>query len=179
MTIVRTIIAIVVAKRWHLHKMDVTNTFFQGELKEEVHTMPPLVFESSKHPHVVCQLNKPHYKLKQTPRAWHSKITSYLHNLGFRMSKFDNSLYIHNCPKSMVFIILYVDNLVINRENLTEIQKIKKLLSKKFEMKDLNDLHYFLVIKVIQAPKLFLLSTMMNLLYKFRMTEYKSIWTLS
>ena len=59
------------------------------------------------------------------------------------MSKSDNSLYIRNNPKSPVFLILYVDDLVIGGESLTETQKIKKLLLEKFEMKDLNDLHYF------------------------------------
>ena len=74
------------------------------------------------------------------------------------MSKSDNSLYIRNNPKSPVFFILYVDDLVIGGESLTETQKIKKLLLEEFEMKDLNNLHYFLGIEVIQTPKGFLLS---------------------
>ena len=180
MTTVRTVIALAAAKGWHLHQMDVKNAFLQGELEEEVYMMQPPGFESSKHPHAVCRLKKPLYGLKQAPRAWHSKITSYLHDIGFRMSKSDNSLYIRNNPKSPVFLILYVDDLVIGGESLTETQKIKKLLLEKFEMKDLNDLHYFLGIEVIQTPEGFLLSQrhyVLNLLYKFGMTECKSIST--
>ena len=65
------------------------------------------------------------------------------------MSKSDNSLHIRNNPKSPIFLILYVDDVVIGGESLTAAQKIKKVLLEKFEMKDLNDLHYFLGIEVI------------------------------
>ena len=94
MMTVRTVIALVAAKGWHLHQMDVKNTILQGELEEEVYLVQPPGFNSTTHPKVVCQLKKPLYGLKQAPRAWHSKITQYLHRIGFRMSKSNNSLYI-------------------------------------------------------------------------------------
>jgi len=37
MTIVKIIIALVIAKRWSLHQMDVDNVFFHGNLQEEVY----------------------------------------------------------------------------------------------------------------------------------------------
>ena len=71
--------------------------------------------------------------LKQAPRAWHSKITLYLHNISFKMSKSDKTLYIRNNSKSPVFIILYVGDLVIGGESPAKTQKPKKLLSEKLE----------------------------------------------
>ena len=94
MTIVRTLIALAAAKGWHLHQMDVKNAFLQGELEEEVYMIQPPSFESRVHPSTVCLLTKPLYGLKQAPRVWHLKITQYLHQIGFRMSKSDTSLYI-------------------------------------------------------------------------------------
>ena len=43
MTTVQTVIALTVARGWHLHKMDVKNVFFQGELEEEVFMINHLV----------------------------------------------------------------------------------------------------------------------------------------
>ena len=152
MTTVRTVIAIAAAKGWHLHQMDVKNAFLQGELEEEVYMVQPPGFKSSIHPKAVCRLKKPLYGLKQAPRAWHSKITQYLHQIGFRMSKSDNSLYIRSDSASPLVIILYVDDLVIGGEHLVDINKVKTLLSDKFEMTDMKELHYFLGIEVIWTP---------------------------
>ena len=96
MTTVRTVIALAAAKGWHLHQMDVKKAFLQGELEEKVYMIQPPGFESHEHSNVVCRLQKPLYGLKQAPCAWHSKITQYLHQIGFHMSKSDTSLYIRH-----------------------------------------------------------------------------------
>ena len=112
-------------------------------------------------------------------RVWHSKITQYLHQIGFRMSKSDNSLYIRS-DYSPIFIILNVDDLVIGGEHLVDINMVKSLLSSKFEMTDMKELHYFLGIEVIRTPAGIMISQrqyILNLLYKFGMTYYKSVPT--
>ena len=142
MMIVRTVIALVAAKGWHLHQIDVKNAFLQGELKQEVCMSQPPGFNSSTHPKAIWRLKKPLYRLKQAPHAWHSKITQYLHRNGFRMSKSDNSLYIRSDSASPIVIILNVNDLVIGGEHFVEINKVKSLLSDKFEMTDMKELHY-------------------------------------
>mgnify|MGYP002776103917 CR=1 FL=1 len=106
MTTVRTVIVLAAAKGWHLHQMDIKNTFLQGELEEEVYMIQPPGFESRAHLNAVCRLKKPLYSLEQAPRAWHSKITQYLHQIGFRMSKSDTSLYIQHESDNPIVIIL-------------------------------------------------------------------------
>ena len=134
MTAVRTVITVAAAKGWHLHQMDVKNAFLQGELEEEVYMIQPPGFESCVHPNAVFRLKKPLYSLKQAPRAWHSKITQYLHQVGFRMSKSDTSLYIRSESDNPIIIIIYVDDLVIGGPDLAEITKVKSLLSGRFEI---------------------------------------------
>ena len=65
------------------------------------------------------------------------------------MSKSDNSLFIRSDSRGQVFIIIYVDDLVIGGEHLVDIEHIKKLLSSRFEMKNMKELHYFQGIEVI------------------------------
>ena len=96
------------------------------------------------------------------------------------MSKSDNSLYVRHDSRSLIVIILYVDDLVIGGESLVDINKVKSLLSGKFEMTDMKELHYFLGIEVIWIPAGIMISQrhyILNLLYKFGMTECKSIAT--
>ena len=131
--------------------MDVKNAFLQGELDKEFFMIQPPGFESTNHPTIVCRLKKPLYGLKQVPSAWHLKITQYLHQIGFRMSKSDSSLYIKNESYNLIVIILYVDDLVIRSKNLANVDNVKLLLSGRFEMKDMHELHYFLDIGVIRT----------------------------
>mgnify|MGYP002775980085 CR=1 FL=1 len=62
---------------------DKKKDFLQGDVEEEVFMIQPPGFESTKHLTAICQLKKPLYGLKQAPHAWHSKITQYLHQIGF------------------------------------------------------------------------------------------------
>ena len=85
-----------------------------------------------------------------------------------KMSKSNNSLFIRSNSRGHVFIIIYVDDLVIGGEHLANIEHIKKLLSIRFEMTDVKELHYFLVIEVIRTPDDIMLSQqhyIFNLLY--------------
>ena len=81
-------------------------------------------------------------------------MPQYLYYIGFRMSKLDNSLYIRRDSTSLIVIIIYVDDLVIEGEHLVEINSVKSLLFDKFEMTDMKEVHYFLGIEVIRLwPK--------------------------
>ena len=96
------------------------------------------------------------------------------------MSQSDNSLYTRNNATCTLAILLYVDDLIIGGVDLAAVQKTKSLLSNKFEMKDLGELHYFLGIEVIRTLDGMLLTQLhyeLNLLSKFGMTECKPIST--
>ena len=96
------------------------------------------------------------------------------------MSKLDNSLYIRSDSTSLIVIIIYVEDPVIGGEHLVDINKVKFLLSDKFEMTDMKELHYFLGIEVIRTPAGIMISErhyILHLLYKFRMVQCKSVAT--
>ncbi|GJR50686.1 ribonuclease H-like domain-containing protein [Tanacetum coccineum] len=95
----------------------------------------------------VCKLQKSLYGLKQTPRKWHQKLTSVLKVFGFEQSKNDFSLYTKSAGESFVVLLVYVDDILITGNDMTEINNCKKLLNSEFMIKDLGVLKYFLGIE--------------------------------
>jgi hypothetical protein len=130
------------------------------------------------HPNLVCRLKKALYGLKQAPRAWLDKINQYFITSGFQTSIADFSLYVKKTDHGIIVIVIYVDDLIITRDNDADIFNLEKLLKQKFEMKDLGKLHYFLGIEVIQSPKgIWLLQRQcaLNKLSEYGMTGCKLI----
>jgi hypothetical protein len=87
------------------------------------------------------------YGLKQTPRAWYSRIDGYLQSLGFTKSEADPSLYLLPVGKDPLILVLYVYDLFLTgaKELIT---MCKKELASEFEMKDIGLMHYFLGLEV-------------------------------
>ena len=73
-----------------------------------------------------------------------------------------------------------MDDLVIGGEHIADINNTKKVLSGRFEIKDMKEFHHFLGIEVIRIPIGIMISHrryILNLLYKFGMTECKVVAT--
>ncbi|GJY48729.1 putative RNA-directed DNA polymerase [Tanacetum coccineum] len=149
MTIVRCLISLVVCNGWSLFQHDVNNAFLYGDLAEDVHTSLPLGL-SSKNENKVCKLNKSLYGLKQAPRQCNAKLSQALIKNGFKQSKYDFSLYTMSSNNVFVALLVYIDYIVITGNNVNEIEKFKSFLSRKFQIKDLGFLKYFLDIEVLE-----------------------------
>ena len=80
-------------------------------------TQPP-GFVSSNKPQV-CRLHKAIYGLKQAPRAWFDKLKATLLSFKLSSSKCDPSLFVFSENQSVVYILVYVDDIVISGENTT------------------------------------------------------------
>lgn len=91
---IRLVLALAVSRGWHLRQIDVNNAFLHGFLAEDVYMQKPPGFEDSYHPTHVCKLHKAIYGLKQSPRAWFSRLSDKLHCLGFSSSRADTSLFL-------------------------------------------------------------------------------------
>ena len=107
--------------------MDVKNTFLNRDLSEEVYMQPPLglFVESSK----VCHLWHALYGLKQAPWAWFAKFSSTISRLGYMASHYDFALFLHRIDKDTILRLLYVNDMIITGDNLSDIQELKDFLS--------------------------------------------------
>ena len=98
----------------------------------------------------MCHLNKSIYGLKQAPRAWYSRFATYLLFLGFVEAKSDTSLFIFRRGSETVYILLYVDDIVLTASSTELFQRTISALQREFSLKDLGPLHHFLGISVQQ-----------------------------
>ena len=94
METVCTVIAIAARHKWKVYKMDVKSTFLNGVLKEEVYVEQPPGYEVAGEENKVYRLKRALYGLKKAPRAWYSRIDSYLMSNGFRKIDGEPTLYI-------------------------------------------------------------------------------------
>ncbi|GKE66233.1 ribonuclease H-like domain-containing protein, partial [Tanacetum coccineum] len=151
MVTVRCLLNIVVLNNWHVFQLDVNDAFLYGELVEIVYMKPPEGYFPLGNK--VCMLKKSLYGLKQAPRQWNAKLTSALIENGFSQSKSDYSLYIKSYKDVFLTLLVYVDDIIITGNNVSEIEKFKVYLKSKFMIKDLGKLKYFLAIEVIDTDK--------------------------
>jgi len=86
--------------------------------------------------------------LKQAPRAWYSRFASFLLTLGFTEAKSDTSLFIYRRGTETVYLLLYVDDIVLTASSQQILHRVIAALKQEFAMKDLGPLHHFLGIAV-------------------------------
>ena len=112
-TTIRIILTLALSKGWLVRQLDVNNAFLNGDLQEEVFMVQPEGFEDPQHPSFVCRLNKSLYGLKQAPRAWFDKLQQSLVSFGFASAKSDQSLFIQLNSQWSIFVLVYVDDILI------------------------------------------------------------------
>jgi hypothetical protein len=145
---IRIVLSIAVTLGWSLRQLDVQNAFLHGILDEEVYMQQPPGNEDETHPKYVCKLDKALYGLKQAPRAWYARLCAKLISLGFTPSKADTSLFYYNRGRHKLFVLVYVDDIIVASSSSDATKALLSDLEKEFALKDLGDLHYFLGIEV-------------------------------
>lgn len=177
---IRMILSIVVSSGWSLCQLDVHNDFLHGELEEEVFMRQPPGYESSSSPNFVCKLDKALYRLKQAPRAWYSRLSTKLHNLGFQSSKADTSLFFYSKGGVTLFVLVYVDDIIVASSLPSATSALLEDLRTEFALKDLVDLHYFLGIEVSKINNGILMSQekyASDVLHRVGMSDCKPVNT--
>lgn len=156
-TTIRLILSYAVTCNWVIKQINISNAFLHGFLSETVYMQQPPSFVHPHFPHHVCKLRKALYGLKQAPRARFSRLSSKLLALGFINSRADTSLFIRRQACTCIFVLIYVDDIIITGSNISLVHDFIASLDIDFAVKDLGDIHYFLGIEIIRdANSMFL-----------------------
>ena len=148
---IRVLIALAAHFDWHIHHMDVTSAFLNGDLEETVYMEQPPGFEADgPQASYVCKLRKSLYGLKQAGRTWNVKIDSALQKAGFVPVPADLCVYRHEQGHDFVIVSLYVDDLLLFSNSTRALTAFKQQLSALFHMTDLGEASFVLGIQIIR-----------------------------
>ena len=87
----------------------------------------------------VCLLKKSLYGLKQSPRQWYKRFDTFMIGNDNHRSEYDNCVYHKELfYGSFIYLLLYVDAMLIDCKNMSKINRLKTQLQREFEMKNLG-----------------------------------------
>ena len=128
--------------------------FLNGDLEEEVFIDQSLGFEEKSNKRRVCKLKKSLYGLKQSPRAWFEHFGKAIKSHGYTQSRVDDTMiFKHSNEGKIVVLIVYVDDIIVTDDDHLEIMRLKMMLARDFEIKDLGALKYFLGMEFSRSRK--------------------------
>lgn len=136
---IRFVLSAVVHFDMELQQMDVKTAFLHGFLEETIYMEQPEGYEDKEHPEKVCLLKRSLYGLKQSPRQWNQRFDQFMLKNQYSRSEFDSCVYYKELREGeFVYLLLYVDDILIASKNKRYVDELKSLLSSEFEMKDLG-----------------------------------------
>jgi hypothetical protein len=114
------------------------NIFLHGMLSEIVHCSQLMGFIHPAHLELVCHLNKFICGLKKAPRACYSRFTAYMLSLSFAKAKSNALLLIFCHGSKTVYVLLYVDDIVLITFSNNLLQRIISAPPREIAMQDLT-----------------------------------------
>ena len=126
--------------------MDVTSAF----LNEEVFVEQPKGFQDRHFPDHVLRLKKALYRLKQAPRAWYDRLTTYLLDHGFKRGQADRTLFVKRGENFPICAQVYVYDIVFGSTIDHLAHEFSEELKREFKMSMVGELNYFLRLQVKQ-----------------------------
>ncbi|GKD29521.1 retrovirus-related pol polyprotein from transposon TNT 1-94 [Tanacetum coccineum] len=150
---VRMFIAYAAHKNITIFQMDVKTAFLNGLLKEEVYVSQSEGFIDPEFLDHVYKLEKALCGLKQAPRAWYDKLSSFLIQHGFTKGIVDPTLFTRRHGEDILLVQVYVDDIIFGSTNPDFSKRFANLMKNNFEMSMMGELKFFLGLQVHQSPR--------------------------
>lgn len=176
----RYVIGLAAKYNLKIHQMDAVSAFLQGDIEEDIYMSQPPHFEDDSK---VCKLNKSIYGLKQASRQWNKKLNSSLLEIGMSRSKVDPCIYYRiTNEQDILFLTVYVDDILCFYNNEETAVMIKQKLHEKFHMKDLGEAKCCIGFRICQNSSKNEISLDQSLyiekiLTRFNMSDCKPVYT--
>ena len=126
----RIIVVMVAHYDLEIHQMDVKTAFLNENLDEEVfmYQLEGFVVEGKEH--MVCKLKNSSYELKQASWQWYLKFNDTITSFGFKENIVDRCIYLKINGSKFIYLILYVDDILLTTNDLGLLHQTKEFLSK-------------------------------------------------
>jgi Reverse transcriptase (RNA-dependent DNA polymerase)/gag-polypeptide of LTR copia-type/Integrase core domain len=145
---IRGLLAIGAHHDYEIHQMDVVSAFLNGDIDAEVYMEQPEGYITKGNEEKVCKLKKCLYGLKQASKAWYEKIDATLKQLNFSSLDADTCIYSLHEGDTVIYIALYVDDLLILTNSKSKLDSVKDYLGQQFQMKDLGEVQNVLGLQI-------------------------------
>ncbi len=141
--IIKMLLALKIKYDYKVEQMNVIIVFLEAHLKEEIWMQQSLKFEQkeSNETFLICCLNKTLYELKQTSQEWYAILKVYLIFINYQRVEINHSVFTH---QNDIIIAIYVNDLLILESNIFNIKALKLQFAKRFQMKDLDSIKWYL-----------------------------------
>ena len=151
---IRALLRIMDFHDYELEQLDVKTAFLHGDLEEDIYMHQLKGFTAANKEDYVCLLKRSLYGLKQSPRQWYKKFDSFMISHDFKRSSFDSCVYFKRCnDESLLYLLLYVDDMLIAAKSKEEIRIVKAQLNNEFEMKDLGTTKKILGMEILRIER--------------------------
>ncbi|KAL4282316.1 hypothetical protein GQ457_03G017520 [Hibiscus cannabinus] len=175
---IRILLDVAAFHDYEIWQMDVKTAFLNEKLEKDMYMTQPKGFVTLENAGKVCKLQRSIDGLKQASRSWNLRFNDAIKEFGFIRNEDEHCVYKKFSGSIVSFLILYVDDILIIRNDVPTLQSIKTWLSSCFSMKDLGEAAYILGVKIYRDRSRRLLglsqSTCIDkVLKRFRIEESK------
>ena len=141
-------IMLAIAAFYEIWRMDVKTAFLNGFIKQELYMMQPEGFVNPKGANKMCMLQRSIYGLVQASQSWNIRFDKLIKAYSIIQTCGEACIYKKVSGSSVAFLILYVDDILLIRNDIEFLDSIKGYMNKSFSMKDLGEAAYTLSIKI-------------------------------
>ena len=125
-------LAIAAFHYYEIWQMDVKIASLNAYLKEELYMMQPEGFVDPEGANKVCKLQRSIYGLVQASQSWNICFDNVIKVYGFIHSFGEAYIYKKVSGSSVAFLILYVDDILLIRNDTEFLNSMKGYLNKNF-----------------------------------------------